>query len=229
MSNDMRKDFDSANPQEFTKHAGNGEIFAQLREADAWARKERLRVAAGIMKNRETWLNEEREKQAQERSAPSLNLEPDLPKSSIDAVAREKVQQKVIGLMAAVETERQRRRAEIANLPHASHLHTPERNGSALAPAQSPRQNMMDKASAIQARADRVRIKARTHFNRMKPLFIADAQASGANTPVKEVFDNYRQRLSRIDRAEDRLLSQTFKDQACDRPVQRTRRGPTMD
>lgn len=228
MSDKVRKDFEDAEPAQFRRHGGDERVFRKIRQVETWARAERLAVARTIAENREAWLNEERRREMESRGAPSLELAPpELAdfRETVEQAARRRVSLKIEGLMAAVEAERNRRIEEIVNLPHASHARAPETRQAA---SFRPEGREVESSAAIHARAQRIRREARAHFQRMRPLFIADAEASGSDTPVKDVYDNYRKRMARIDRAENSLLAAPLKEAFRRHSIDGGRRGPTM-
>ncbi|MEO1149648.1 MAG: hypothetical protein AAFW83_01540 [Pseudomonadota bacterium] len=227
MTDELKKSFESAEPASFRDHGGNGEIFSRIEEVERWAKDERLHIAKTVHENRERWLNETRQQVALERQTPSLTLDPpNMPKKPIEQEAQERVSRKVQGLMAEVEAERGRRIEDITQLPHATHTHAPK----AVAEKQTrePAHPLKKETHAIVDRAQKVRLRANIHFNKMRSLFIADAEASGSETPVKDVYSNKNQRMKRIDKAEHRLLDKAFKRHGIDRAPKQENTGPKM-
>ena len=227
MTDELKKSFESAEPASFRDHGGNGEIFSEIEDVERWAKRERLRVDHHIRERQAQWLNETRQQVALERQTPSLTLDPpNMPKKPIEQEAQERVSRKIQGLMAEVEAERARRIEDITQLPHATHTHAPK----AVAEKQirEPAHPLKKETHAIVDRAQKVRLRANIHFNKMRSLFIADAEASGSETPVKDVYSNKNQRMKRIDKAEHRLLDKAFKRHGIDRAPKQENTGPKM-
>ncbi|MGF1463691.1 MAG: hypothetical protein ACFB2Z_11110 [Maricaulaceae bacterium] len=191
------------------------QVHERLDAIEAWARDQRLRIAQLVNDQREIWLNAARDKIALERMNPSLDLAPDMPQRSIEEVAQERVSLKIQGMMADVEKERERRIETVTDLPRATVANAP--GGADTKPKRERAHPLKRDAHAVLNRTQKVRKRAEIHFSRMRKHFIADAEAKGSETPVKDVYQNKNQRMVRIDKAEHRLLDKAFKRHGVDR------------
>ncbi|MFQ5716161.1 MAG: hypothetical protein ACE5GQ_03565 [Nitrospinales bacterium] len=72
--------------------------------------------------------------------------------------------------------------------------------------------NLKSKVIFIVNRAQSIRAKSRQHFSRHKDQWIKTAQERGSRNPEREIFKRQRNRLSRIDKAEHRLIHDAFKE-----------------
>lgn len=197
-----KRAFENANPEIWKKLQRAPEKIQQARDIEDRAKNLRLKLTRHYKKHRKNWVAREVLKQFEKDQ--HLNFEHPVPKWALNQPnqisyieeARRLVYGRFRNRLIQISRMEQRMKAQLV---------------FGKEKTQNPT-DLKSKIHDIVGRTQSVRAKSRKHFSRHKDQWIKRGREKGSQNPEREVFKKQHERLSRIDKAEHRLIHQAFKD-----------------
>lgn len=198
LKNHSKREFDRVNPEIWNKVKGNPEKIEQAMAIQDRMSAIKERLHNHCKKHRTNWVAQEVVKIFTERERlnlehPAPNWAPN-PQISYLEEARQRVQNRINTRFKRIPEIGKRLQSNFVN----DQVNTNE--------------TLKSKVMSIVDRTQEVRDKARIHFARHKDIWIKKAQQRRSQNPQMDVYQKQRERLSRIDKAEHRLIHQAFKE-----------------
>ncbi len=210
-----QKAFALANPQNWNKVRDDIQYIEQSKKLKDRGQAIRKRFADHSKKHRSNWVAKETVKIFNEYQKPILNHPK--PNWALDQPANISLMKEARRRVHFRIENRIKRIGQIEDNLQKRLLQNPESHRQKTPDNKQPIFNrktlhLKSDVQMLVSRTQKVRNQAREHFNRHMKEWIDRARQRGSENPERDIFQKQLERLSRIDKAEHRLIHQPFKE-----------------
>jgi len=221
----LKAAFEKTDLPDFKPLAGDPKAFENLQAVETWGRTAKRTFSEQVKENRSEWVAKEVDKVWLERARVTPELKPPFQSKPLLTEARERVDRKIEGGYAGIDTFLKNERQRILNTPRqAQESNEKQQHRGSAHPLKK------DTHATLDTTCDAItRIHAQYDHNRRS--FIETARAQGVPDPISSFEQARADDVHRIIKTAHKQLHQSFLKHGIDRAPSQTpnRSGPDIN